>query len=291
MPERAAFGLARSLSPLADRVYPRHRWVREHLTLAFGDRMTSCEIDALARRFYRHMMILMCETAVMHRWDRNRVLSMGDGEGVEHLDQALDGGRGAILITGHIGNWEISGAMLAHRGYPVNVVAQGQVNSHLEGHLRRTREHHGMRIISDGSPRECLACLRRNEPLALLIDQRAPGSDIVVPFFGRPASCVPGPARLAAKTGAPVLMCSTRRLEDGSFMGSMRPPIPLATTGDATRDLWENSRRFQAAVEEAIRECPEQWTWHYRRWRLSGRNRRALKNQPRDEGPGEHHPD
>jgi KDO2-lipid IV(A) lauroyltransferase len=266
--QKQVFRIAGLFGRILSRTMPRRAWVREHLTIAFGEDLDEAGVRKLTTAFYQHLVLLFSELVWLGSWSREQVLEATDAAvGLEHLDGALAGGKGAILITGHVGNWELAGAALAHRGYPMHVVAQAQRNPFMEEHLNATRKRHGMTVIPDTAPHQCLKALRRGGVLTLLIDRAPREGGLAVPFFGRPARSVAGPAALALKTGAPVVLGVIRRLPDGRFQGEVEP-VPVVRTGDFERDVLENTARFQAALEGAIRRSPEQWIWQYRRWRM-----------------------
>lgn len=277
LPDGVAFALGRLCARPLAWVHPRRSWVLEHLGFAFGNELSAAELRVVAARFYEHLCLTFVEIVRLPYWSRERVqAAMAEQVGMAHLDAALAEGKGAILITGHVGNWEMSGAILGMRGYLLGAVMQPQRNRFLREHLGTLRRRHGLEEIPTTSPRGCFACLRRGGVLLLLIDHRHPVGGVRVPFFGRPAQSHTGAATLAMKTGAPVLLGYSYRLPDGRHRGVVSPPIPLVRTGDHERDVTENTARFQAALEAAIRDCPEQWIWSYRRWRQQTPRRRRL---------------
>jgi Kdo2-lipid IVA lauroyltransferase/acyltransferase len=271
LPEGAVLRLAPLIGMVLSRTLSRRAWVLEHLSMAFGSELSKGELHRLARAYYEHLFLLFCEMGRLGHWSPEQVLEATHESGLEHLDQALAQGRGAILITGHMGNWELAGAALAHRGYRLSVVSQAQRNAVLEEYLVRMRARHGIRLIAHDAPLDCVKSLRQGRVLVLMIDQLDFRSGLLVPFFDHPATSVAGPAALAAKLRVPVLLGGMWRLPDGTFRGAIEPPIPLVETGDAERDLLENTARFQFALETAIRRFPGQWIWDYRRWRRKGR--------------------
>jgi Kdo2-lipid IVA lauroyltransferase/acyltransferase len=273
LPEVATLRLRRPMGRLLHHIWPRRARVAEHLSFAFGGEVDLDGVLAYEAAFYEHLFQLFCEMGRLGHWSRERVLAAVDGSGQEHLSAALAQGRGAILITGHLGNWELAGAALSHHGYPLSVVASTQQNSSLQDYLMAIRRRHGLKVIPRHAPRECFTCLRENGVLVLLIDLRDPQGDIVVPFFDRPTTCLSGPAVLAMKTGAPVLLGAVWRKPDGRFEGEVSPALPVVKSGDRDRDVLENTALFHSTLEKAIRRYPAQWIWDYRRWRVMSRGR------------------
>lgn len=272
LPDDPAFALARVAGSAAAAARPQRQRVLDNLTRAFGDQRSPDEIDALARAFYRHACLTFFELFRLGRWSPEQVRAVTHVEGREYLDGALAGGRGVIILSGHLGNWEIGVAAVSTHGYPGAGVGQRQRrHSALQDYLATVRTRYG-RVIFPDAPRDCFTCLRENRPLLMVVDQWVREGGIPVPFFGHPALSAPGPAQLARMTGAPVVLATARRLPDPTCPGrylhevTVEPPIPLVDTGDREWDIWENTARFQARLEAAIRRCPEQWLWNHRRW-------------------------
>ncbi len=209
-------------------------------------------------------------------WERTEV------EGIEHLREPLSHGRGVVLLTGHLGNWEIGGAAMAVREIPIDVVAKRQNNPLFDARMNRTREALGMRVIDrDGGTKHILRSLGEGRVVALVADQNVRHAGVFVDFFGRPASTARGPALLAMRTGAAVVFASAIRLPGSRARYRIRC-VPLAPpTGSdpeaGTRDLL---RRYLAALEDDIRSAPEQYLWAHKRW----------KTRPEGEAPEAHRP-
>jgi KDO2-lipid IV(A) lauroyltransferase len=270
LPEWAALRLGRALGRLGAVAHPQRGLALENLRRAFGQELDEAGLRQLLRRFYEHASLTFFEIIRMGRWSREEAGTATEVVGLEHLEAARALGKGVIVIGGHLGNWEVGGAGLAQRGYPLSVVSQPQRNTLLQDYLAAARRRLDVDLIPRSSLRDCFACLRRNGLLVLMIDQRVREGGILVPFFGHPASSPPGPAAIALKTGAPVVPIAAQRVVgqrgDIRHRVVIEPPLLLARTGDRERDLLENTARHQLAVEAAIRRCPEQWLWTHRRW-------------------------
>jgi Kdo2-lipid IVA lauroyltransferase/acyltransferase len=267
---------ARVLAPAIGRLIRRIDWSRgrvdENLGIAFGDEMDARERSRLADRFYAHLVRFTCELSWLSRWDTEALRRSSDIVGLEHLARARAEGRGVILLTGHMGNWEVCGARLAVEGVPLLSIARKQGDSPAEMLLARTRERFGVNTVLEPNIREPLRWLRSGKALVLFSDRRhATTGGVCVPFFGKPANSVPGPAWFALRTGSPVLPAASWRRPDGTLCVEVRPPLTIIRTGDQERETWLNTAQFQLALESFVREHPEQWVWHRRRWRLSRR--------------------
>lgn len=190
-------------------------------------------------------------------------------EGLDALRAAVDQGRGAVLVTGHFGNWEIGGAALAVRGIPLDVVVQRQANPLFDRLINDARARLGMRVIYRGrAPKDALRGLREGRAVAFVADQDARRAGVFVPFLGRPASTYRGPAVLALRSGAPVFMGTAVRAPDGRYDVRLRP-IPDPPPGDAEERAEALTAAYTGALEAAVRERPEQYFWHHRRWKTT----------------------
>lgn len=189
--------------------------------------------------------------------------------GLEPVQAALARGRGVVFATGHHGNWELGGASVTVRGIPLAVVARRQKNPLFDAHIRRTRERLGMRVIyREDALREGLRTLRKGGAVALVADQNARAGAEFVDFFGVPAATARGPALLAVRTGALFIAAAAFGLPDdpGRYRVEFRS-LPLPDTGDPEEDVRRLTRAYMAALEEMIREAPEQYFWLHRRWK------------------------
>lgn len=240
--------------------------VEEQLRRAFPDRDEGWRRD-VARASYEHlgregMMLLR-----LSRLGPDDVIAVTDVDGLDALRAAVEDGRGAVLVTGHFGNWEIGGAGVAARGIPVDAVVQRQANPHFDRLINRAREQLGIRVIQrGGATKDGLRSLRGGRVVALVADQDARSRGVFVPFFGRPASTHRGPAVLALRTGAPVFMGTAVRRGDGRYAVTIRE-IPVPAAGDPEEQIDRLTAALAAALESAVREEPGQYLWQHRRWK------------------------
>jgi len=275
LPDAVAFGILPRFGEPIVRQVCGNATIADNLRRAFGGERSEAGIRHLVADYHRHVCHRLVETIRLGGWSRERVLETTEVVGLRYLEAARAEGKGVIIIGGHVGNWEIAGAALARRGLPIWAVGRVQRYGELQAYLAAMRQEHGVGIIPTDSPRRCYRCLREQGLLALLIDVNPRAGGLVVPFFGHPAACAPGPAVLALKTGAPVITMSAQRLRERARYGHgyrhrvvIEPPLPISPTGDQERDVVDHTARFQRALEAAIRRAPEQWIWLYPRWEL-----------------------
>lgn len=306
VPEPLALGLGWAAGWIAGSVFRvRRRVVEENLRRAFPDAPEAWH-RKIAARVFPHIAREAVALLLLSGLSTDRVRSRIRFEGRELVRDAVEAGRGGIILTGHIGNWEVGGGATALSGIPLDAVVQAQSNPLVDRRLRRTREMLGVRVIyRQDAPREVLRSLRRGRMVALLADQNARAGGVFVDFFGVPASTARGPAIFARRTGAPVILATAVRLP--GWRARYRLRFRLLDAGDADdaeeasegvasggrADVAEDGggggdapvlrdparrdeeliRRYHAALEEAIREVPEQYFWPHKRWKTRPEDR------------------
>ncbi|MFI5202405.1 MAG: lysophospholipid acyltransferase family protein [Candidatus Kapaibacterium sp.] len=187
---------------------------------------------------------------------------------IEDILPALSGPNGAILLSGHLGNWEWMALGCALRiGTPIDVIIKNQRASMVEQFLVKMRTRFGNRMLDAGNVRAIFRALRNKELLAILGDQAASAEDVRVPFFGMSVPTLEGTARLALATRAPILFLQpferTRRGYRSRFI-----EVPFDDLADASApNVRELTARHTRVLEQAIREKPELWLWQHRRWK------------------------
>jgi Kdo2-lipid IVA lauroyltransferase/acyltransferase len=187
-------------------------------------------------------------------------------EGIDAFGDAMAAGNGAILLAGHLGNWELGSALVASR-FPFDAVVRRQRNPLFDRAINGSRESFGMRIIDrTNSTRAILSSLRENRVVALIADQDARDSGFFVPFFNRLASSPRGPGVLALRTGAPLVLMVPLLRPDGKLHVRYRR-LEFETAGDPDTAARDITALFAAGLEAGVREAPAQYLWHHRRWK------------------------
>jgi len=263
---------------------PRTRRVREQLAVAFP------EIDSNQRRnwereVFAHLGQGLAELLLMLGRHREEMLARMEVVGLEHLERAVreSRGKGAVVIGPHLGNWELGAAKLAALGVPVSAVYRGlrqpvleravlQIRAGAEAGRAPATGHEPIQQILMGRRAgvQFIRALDAGRHVLVLLDQHARrGEGLLVSFFGRPANTRFGPLKLAARTGAPVLLAFARRDPDGSHHRlTFHPALQLEVgASDDQEVLGRNLQRVTAEIEKEIRASPGQWIWTHRRWR------------------------
>jgi KDO2-lipid IV(A) lauroyltransferase len=263
-PRKLAFTLARLYTRLLDLAVPRLRVVaRRNLAMALPE-FTPLRHAQIVDGVFRSIARILVAFAKFPAIRRDYLGQWIRLEGGEYFDQARQAGRGVLVATAHLGNWELSAYAHALMTAPMNVVVRPLDNPLIDGLVERRRALTGNRPIGKKDfARAILKALSANEAVGILIDQNAAlESSVFVDFFGVPASAGTGFAKLAAHSGAAVIPGFALWSEpEQRYVLRFYPP--LAISGDAPRD----TQTLHSKLEEIIREYPDQWLWIHRRWK------------------------
>lgn len=194
-------------------------------------------------------------------------------ESVEGFSRIVEGrvkGKGVLLLTGHLGNWELGGLMLAQVQLPIHVVLVPDIFPGVERARRRLHRRAGVSEISiDRSFTPTLSVMRAldsNAIVAMQGDRDFNNTGVAVPFFGRPAYFPRGPIRVAMATGATVLPAFIVRTADGRYRAIVEEPLPIERDGDREAALRVNLAAYVAILERYVAAHPEQWYCFYPFW-------------------------
>lgn len=284
LPEGAARRVGRGLGRLAAApLRVRRGVVRRQVTAALPGR-SPAEVAAIVRGCYEHFGGEIALLARYGRLSRGWLLerTAGVDEARRVARDALGEGRGPLVVTGHLGNWELGGAVLsAALGVPLAAVVKRQRNPRVDRRLAALRRGLGIEPIHrEEAARRIPAALGAGEAVALVADQDARHRGVFVPFLGRPASTFRGPARLALARDVPLLFGALVREGEGYRLHLERVPRPgrdheppdgrrgpAREPADGEAAERELTRRWVARLEGAIRARPEQYFWFHRRWK------------------------
>ncbi|NCQ34926.1 lysophospholipid acyltransferase family protein [bacterium] len=263
LPRRWSAGLLHA----AGRAAVRHNWwraevARRQMAAAFPER-EAADIETLLAKMYRHLADSVCEIFI----ERESPPLASAPAGEDALGQALQPGKGLILASLHLGNFELCGRVIAARCDLLDVV-KPQRNRVFDRYIDAMRNRHGIATVPmDRSGPAVLAQLRRGGVVSLLLDQDAGDKGVVVDFLGRPASTWPGAARLSLQTGCPVLPVCLVRGEHGEHELVCGPLLDPAQLPETQRNPTAFTALITAHLEEFVRRRPQQWFWVHRRWK------------------------
>ena len=269
VPRRAALAFGGALGRTWGRLDRRHlRIAEENLARAFPEWEDARRRD-VALGVYGHFGRVLLDILWMADRDRATILGQVDVSGAEHVEAALAAGRGALLVTAHIGNWELHGMAHGWLFGPIGVVARPLDNPALDARLCDVRRRPGNTVIyKKRALPQVLRLLRENRGVAFLIDQNVQAGDgVFVDFFGRPAATTTVAAALALKTGCALIPTHTELGDDGRYALVYEPPLAAPSTGDRAADVRRLTQRLTGVIEGWVRRRPEQWLWLHRRWK------------------------
>ena len=285
LPRRTLCGLGSLLGGAARRVSTKEmRRARRHLQIAFPE-LDDPEIKRLLKATMRHLGRTAAETLWLLHASAAEVDALCEIQGQEHLFNALEKGRGAVLITGHLGNWELFNARLGTAGIPMTVAVREAYDERIDALATMLRSRFGSEVVHRGrsAGNRLFEALNGNRVNGLLIDQDIrdiPG--IHVPFFGQPALTPVGAAQLALKAGCPIVPAFSHRGPDGHHLAEVFPPLPHPKSGSREEQIRELTAAATASIEAQIRRYPEQWVWMHRRWRTPVGGRRKSTRAGKD---------
>ena len=276
MPRERALAFGASLGRAYARLHgPRTDIARKNLALAYPE-LSDAERARLCVETYASFGRMVAETALLGKLGREELLATADIEGFENLEAARKSwpGGGAIILTAHFGSFELFAAIMGARGVPLSIVHREANNPYLNALIVEWRTANGVQVVHRGAAaRAALRGLREGRCIAMPLDQDTRAREgVYVPFFGRLACTRDGPARLAMRTGAPVVPAFMFRVGDSARHRIRILPalelLPETPDREATEAaLLENVRRMTDVIEAAVREAPTHWIWSHRRWK------------------------
>jgi Kdo2-lipid IVA lauroyltransferase/acyltransferase len=270
LPRRAALAAGAGLGAVAWHLLPRLRSTGlRNLEMAFPE-MQPVERERILRNLYGNLGRQLAEFCQMSRYTTESAGKVARYEGLEHYLSARDKGGGVLIVTAHLGAWEFSSFWHSLMGYPMTMVIRRLDNPRVDRLVNGIRCLHGNRVVhKDDFARGLLAAMHRGETVGILMDTNmTPPQGVFVPFFGVGACTASGLARVALRTGAAVLPgFMVWEASEAKYVLRFGEEIALTRSGDDERDVVENTARFTAAIEGAIRRYPDQWLWVHRRWK------------------------
>lgn len=241
---------------------PSNRVAQENMAMVMPDLDPALQKEIIADMWdhlgrmiveYRHLEALAADITM---------------EGIEHLKAALEESGQAILISGHIGNWEIMAASLSHAEIPIDLLYRPLNNPHADRILNRYRSLDGkLKTLPKSQKGVRMLVQRLNDGFSagILIDQKYK-EGIEVPFMGRPAMTSPAFAQLAQRNDTPLIPFRVERVDGTAFKLSFFPAIPTRDEAGTQRSVEQIIADAHDLLESWIRERPDQWLWIHRRW-------------------------
>ena len=278
-PYKLLMGIGRLLGNLYYALVKKER-NRSIAQMRFALRLPEEEIKHLVKESFVNLARNMLEILYMPNLTSENLHEYVELENRERLEAALSEGRGAVVITGHIGTWEWMSAGVALSGFPVTAIAKTQPNQDYTRALDELRERVHVEIFSRGTS-ELLAAgraLKKGKILGFLMDQDAGPGGAFIDFLGKVASTPMGAAVFSRKFGSPVVPMFILRQENGKHKIVIGEVMRYEDTGDTDKDLLDFTVKMTAIIDRVIRENPTQWIWFQKRWNTEPEQQKKNKH-------------
>ena len=224
----------------------------------------------ILRHVFRNLGWQMVEFCRLPRYSAENTRDWIRTEGLEHYEAAQSRGRGVLVLTGHLGAWELSSFYHSLMGYPMGMVIRRLDNRLLDEYVNSIRCLHGNKVLhKDDFARGLLHAMRAGETVGILMDTNmTPPQGVFVRFFGITACTASGLARVALKTGAAVLPGFLLwEPAERKYVLHFGPELEFARSGDHEADILTATQQCNDVLEAWIRRYPDQWLWIHRRWK------------------------
>lgn len=238
--------------------------VRANLRHVYGRPPTRLEV----LRVFQNGALNYWDTFAIVGYDAARIRDLVDFHGIAHLEEALAGGKGAIIASAHLGSVAFVGQAVPTLGFPTTGLIEPIRPPELFDFFARQRSHHGIHLLPAGSSglRALLAALRRNEVVGLITDREFGGHGVSVGFFDAPTTFADGVASLSVRTGAPVLIGVCARKARGRFDTWFEPLPPVLRSGDQKANIRAITQALARRLQYHVANHPGQWTVFQARW-------------------------
>jgi KDO2-lipid IV(A) lauroyltransferase len=268
-PRRTAIKITQGIGQLSFRLaFKSKRRIKQHLTKAFGQEKSSEEIKKLTKDVFMHSFTAAADYVRLPIMTSDEINNIIKVDGIEHLEKAYAKNRGVIMLSAHLGNWELLGVWVAKQGFPSMAVGARIRNPHLGKLVIKFRRQCGLKNIKRGNDtREIIKALKQGQGVGMLIDQSTKVQGEFVNFFGFPAHTATAPYRLAKKYGSPIIPIFIHLHKDYTYHIECLEEIKLHHSGDDHQDIIDTLQDCSTVIEGFVRKHPEQWSWIHRRWK------------------------
>ncbi len=268
MPVKLSFSIAKFFAYIAYLFHKRKSVAYVNLKAAFGKKHSPKELKRIALATYINLGMTAVELLRIPLMNDKYIEENFTIENVELFKEAVDKKKGVIVLSGHLGNWELLPRVAAYMGYPLKIIVKDQKHSKLNGYLNSIRTLNGNQVISKGiALREIVKAARTNSIIAILGDQSGGPDSVYMKFFGRLTSTPPGAISIARKSGIVVFPILTKRVKDNKHYIKVLPTINIPNTDNQKRDVEAGLRQYLDIMENFISENPTQWLWGHKRWK------------------------
>ena len=268
LPLKLAYSLSKRISDLQYVFVAKDREAVA-LNLSIITKKDIKECRKIARKVFRNFGLYLVDFFRMPNMSDADIKKRVKVEGIENIESVLKQGRGGIILTCHIGNWEMGGVVMAMLGYDMSAVALTHKHKDINTLFIKQREKKGLKVIPiTHIMKPCISALRRKGLLALAGDRDFTNNGVVMDFFGMPTSIPKGPAMFSLKTGSPIIPGFFIRRDSFNYSLIFDQPIYLKETPGMDKDeiIKEANKQFVAIMEKYIRQYPDQWLIFRKFW-------------------------
>jgi lauroyl/myristoyl acyltransferase len=228
---------------------------------------TDQEIRGIRLRLFRNFAKYLVDFFRFEKIDREYIKKNIRIENIDNFDREMAKGKGVIVVTAHLGNWELGGVVISQSGYPFWVVVLPHKEKKVDKFFNYQRESKGLKVVPLGKAvRACLGALRKNQIVGLVGDRDFTEKGMTVDFFGKPTFFPAGPAAFCLMTGASIVPGFMLRNKDDTFTLRIEKAIEYTPTGDNEKDMHKIIQRYKAIIEDYIRQYPDQWYMFRKFW-------------------------
>lgn len=226
------------------------------------DDLVSC-----ARKVFRNFGIYLVDFFRTPKLNKENVLEKNKVVNLNYIDEALKKGKGVIVVSAHLSNWELGGLIMSLLGYPISAVAYPHKEEKVNNFFNSQRESKGLEVIPVGNAaRRCIENLKANKIVALVGDREFTPNGVIIDFFGKKTLIPKGPATLSLLTGAPLILGFVIREKENNFKLVFEKLLEFIPSGDREKDIFNLTREYLDMIEDCIRRYPDQWLMFRRYW-------------------------
>ncbi len=271
LPYRVTIFLAGLFGKIAYFILPKYRnTALDNLRMAFYGEKDEAELWRIAENSFANLGITAVEYVNLRRFGREAVKRVISEEDYKPLKEVLLRGKGAVVLVGHFGNWEMTAICAVAHGIPVSLIGKRIYYPPYNRYLVSLRANKGVKTIYRDDHdvlRKSLEVLRTNSVLGIAADQDVSSiSGVFVNFFGRPAYTPTGPVVIAMLSGAPIVPIVSVR-HKGRLRLIVKEPIYITKSGNKKEDILKYTQQWSDVLEKIIREYPDHWAWVHKRWK------------------------
>ncbi|MDE0484370.1 MAG: lysophospholipid acyltransferase family protein [Candidatus Poribacteria bacterium] len=278
-----AMGLGSAIGKLLYRILKKRRQIAlNNMQIAFGDDLKQTHRQEICKACFINFGKTVIEFMRFPKLNAENIWCEVTVHGREHLNSALEKGKGAIVFLPHFGNWEllslVYGALIPNRA---KAIAFPLKNARLNDLIWRHRQLLSLELIPrKNAIRATLRALKNNDAVGFFADQNAGDQGVFIDFFGKPASTARGPVSIALKTRAPILFSLDIRQPDDRHHVHISPPLHLELSDDFEKDVESYTAHLMKQLEKYIQKYPDQWFWIHNRWKTQPNpNRQEIRKK------------